>query len=408
VVNARVNLSARGQLIVQNTSVNTDTIAASWIEFGLSLPLYLASRDKDKDCPCALSSYYMMLTIVTASAILFGPGLYLFYLKEYENSQLTPTHPQDVLLRKSKIAEFPEVKNDSYISNARTISFIAIALGFLGFELGIFNEQRSILFGETRKTILINFLKGQYQDDEALKTFVQSPGAGLIQNSPFGRIKLNLVNQQGNFAYFAAEITGPYESWRLNRFILSDGMPLERLEKIYDDLDINEDLKGSELITTLRRKFFNREVKIPGADFWSFNTGSAGWIITVLATSLLIAIRGVLRQIPHGSDGGIAEPWLVLDAQAIHEQAVAMVWRLSAAWSGWLATFGLIISIESAYIVSEEGTNIAEVVATYLVFVVFLAVNTLTALQILAELRRVRVIRRLFERATCFEQPLVD
>jgi hypothetical protein len=380
-------------------------LVTSWIEFGLALPLYLASRDKDKDCPCAMSSYYMMLTIVTATAILFGPGLYLFYMKEYEQSQLTPTHPQEVLRRKSKIAEFPEVKNDSYISNTRTISLIAIALGFLGFELGIFNEQRSILFSETRKTVLINFLKGQYQDDETLKKFVQSPAAGLIQNSPFGRIKLTLVKQPDEFA---AEITGPYESWHLNRFQLSDGMPLERLEQIYDDLDINEDLKGSELITNLRRKFFNREVKIPGANLLSFNTGSAGWIINVLAICLLIAVRGVLRQIPHGSDGGVAEPWLVLDAHAVHEQAVAVVWRLSAAWSGWLATFGLIISIESAYIVSEEGANIAEVVATYLVFIVFLAVNTVTALQILAEIRRVRMIRRLFERATWFEQPPVD
>jgi hypothetical protein len=383
-------------------------LATSWIGFGLALPLYLASRDNDKNCPCAFSSYYGMLTILIACVILFGPGLYLFYLKESKLSKLQPTRARNILQRKSTISDDAnEIKNDNYISNARTMSLITIALGFLGLELGIFNEQRGTLFADIRKTVLINNLSGKFHDNETLLHFVESPSGGTLSDTAFGNIKIKIAEQssaEADYYQFNAEVTGSYEVWRLSRFNLDSSMSLNRLEKIFDDLDIKENLHGSELITSLRRKLYNREVKIPGADFWGFNTSAAGWIIAVLSTSLLIALRGALRQIPHGSDGGIAEPWLVLDAKAGREQAVAAAWRGSAAWSGWLANFGLIISTESQYILREGGTNIAEVVTIYLSFMVLLSVNTGTALQILAEIRRVRGIRLLVRQTTQTKQ----
>jgi hypothetical protein len=192
---------------------------------------------------------------------------------------------------------------------------------------------------------------------------------------------------------FIAEVTDDDQSWTSNRFNIVQGYN-PRLQKILDDLEIKEGPDNKGIMNALRRSVYQKQVKVPGVEFWDLNTWSGGWVIALLSTALLVALKNALRQIPDGSDGGINEPWLVVDATSPIERLVSAFWKFSMVGSGWLATFGVILSTEGNYLAT--GGSWLAIDGLYLFFVLLLTINTWTALEILGDLRRVRELRGAF------------
>src|SRR5829696_2236043 len=114
-------------------------------------------------------------------------------------------------------------------------------------------------------------------------------------------------------------------------------------------------------------------------DFWDFNTRSGAWILALAVPALLIALRNVLGQTTERLGGGIGEPWLVLDARSHTERVVSAAWRIGIVSSGWIAAFGLILSVESDYLIHGGSWKLITIGPYYLIFVLLLFLNTQTA-----------------------------
>jgi len=89
---------------------------------------------------------------VPALVLLVGPGLYLLYLSERQLTSQNPGRANKILKAKSIVDKAP--KCDALVTNARTLSLLAIALGFVAVALGTFNNQRSTLFADARSLIV--------------------------------------------------------------------------------------------------------------------------------------------------------------------------------------------------------------------------------------------------------------
>jgi hypothetical protein len=148
-------------------------------------------------------------------------------------------------------------------------------------------------------------------------------------------------------------------------------------------------------MSDIKEKLYGRHVKLPGADFWDFSTETASRIVALFCVAVLITLRSSVRQIKNGAEAGITEPWLILDAQVFGERAVAAAWLLAVAMSGWLASFGLILSVMNGFQASTPRPNSFAVGMAYFVFLLMMAASTWSALGIVADLLRIRELRRL-------------
>jgi hypothetical protein len=295
------------------------------------------------------------------------------------------------------------------------LSLIAVALGFVGFQLGTFNDQRANLFSEARDLIVLRYLKVKYIDDEHLSRLLNqqrgSVGKITVADTPFGALEVSAPSDPLNgdkprdvtifgieiprsmAGPFIAKITQDQESWKTRKFSL-DRLPAHRLDEIFDDLDVSRSLDLSKLIPTLKEKLYRRHVKLPSLDFWDFSTEAASWIIALFCVSVLIALRNSLRQIVQGAEAGIAEPWLILDAEAFGERAVAAAWLFAIPLSGWLTSFGLVLSVMNSLEPAGLTQNWLAVGLIYFLFVVMVAANTWSGVGIVTDLVRIRETRR--------------
>ena len=290
---------------------------------------------------------------------------------------------------------------------------IAIALGFVGFQLGVFNNQRGNLFSEARDLVIVRYLKTKYGDDGHLKKSIEEqtgdPRAVTITNTPFGVLVvtadpnpstpkdvslLGFEIPRSLTGAFTAKVTQDQESWSTRNFSL-DRLPSDRLEQILNDLDVTESSDLSKTIPQIKEKLYRKHVKLPSLDFWDFSTEAAAWVVALLAISVLVALRNSLRQILQGSDSGIAEPWLILDAEAFGERAVAVVWLVGIPLSGWLASFGLILSVMNSFEAASPAPNSLAVGLAYLLFAILVVANTWTGAGIVTDLVRIREARRI-------------
>jgi small basic protein len=391
-------------------------LATSWIEFSLALPIDIAARNRSQDCYCAPGSWFALVALVPALIFCVGPGIYLLYLREHELSLSDSNRTREILFRKTSVRRRAnQTKVDTYVSNAQTLSLIAIALGFVGFQLGIFNNQRSNLFSEARDLVIVRYLKTKYGNDGHLKKSIQEqtgdPRAVTITNAPFGVLVvtadpnpstpedvslLGFEIPRSLTGAFTAKVTQDQESWSTRKFSL-DRLPPGRLEQILNDLDVSESSDLSRTIPQIKEKLYRKHVKLPSLDFWDFSTEAAAWVVALLAISVLVALRNrnSLRQILQGSDGGIAEPWLILDAEAFGERAVAAAWLVGIPLSGWLASFGLILSVMNSFEAASPAPNSLAVGLAYLLFTILVAASTWTGAGIVTDLVRIREARRI-------------
>ena len=393
-------------------------LVTSWIEFSLALPIDIATRNRPDECYCAPGSWLALIFVVPALIFMIGPGLYLLYLGERELSLRDPARARRILRRKSVLKDSGGIKVETYVSNARTLSLIAIALGFVGLELGIFNNQRGSLFSEGRDLVVIRYLANHFGNDQAVlktpqqrtitkRTDTTNSSSAIVPDSPFGRLEITPAPDRSKpkevaifgfkipqpaQAILVAKMTKDYDSWSTRPFSL-DQMRRDRLDQILSDLDITSG-DESKIIESIKEKLYSRHIKLPGLDFWDFNTESAVWIVALLCACVLVALRNSLGQIFRAADAGITEPWLVLDAEAFGERVVAAVWLFGIAISGWLVAFGLILSVIN-HIVADNGSSTLSAACAYIIFLVILAINTWSGTGIIRDLLRIRDLRRL-------------
>jgi hypothetical protein len=78
---------------------------------------------------------------------------------------------------------------------------------------------------------------------------------------------------------------------------------------------------------------------------------------------------------------------------------VAAAWLFAVAMSGWLASFGLILSVMNGFQASTPTPDAFAVGFDYLVFLLMMTASTWSALGIVADLLRIREIRRQIRQA---------
>jgi hypothetical protein len=278
-------------------------LAASWIEFSLALPIDIAARNRGQDCYCARGSWAALILVVPMLILLFGPGLYLLYLHERALSSSEPTRARAILRRKSKVYRHRsfKFKAETHVSNARTLSLLAIALGFVAFELGTFNNQRGTLLAEARQLIVIRYLKEKFTSDKRLWTsmlteYPKSIKITLSKTSPDDSIPFDEISitpsvppppppppppdgspaapplpppelpvssepseisilgvnvPQQTTGIFKAEVKRNGESWSMSSFSLDNTSP-DRLERILEDLQISSGESLSKLMSDIK------------------------------------------------------------------------------------------------------------------------------------------------------------
>jgi hypothetical protein len=172
-----------------------------------------------------------------------------------------------------------------------------------------------------------------------------------------------------------------------------DSVQPDRLDSILESLDINDSHNAEKLMNELKDKLYGRHVKLPGVDFWDFTTEGASWIVALICISVLVALRNNIRQLHSRANDDCDEPWLILDASVFGEKIVATTWLVSVAVSGWLASFGLILSAINGFETNGPGITGLSVTLSYFVFVVALIASTWAALGIVGDLLQIRNAR---------------
>ena len=114
---------------------------------------------------------------------LIGPALFLIYLREAELCHLTPGRARAILWRKTVLVHARSRNVTSHVSTARTLSLAAIVLGLIGFQLGVFNNQRSSLYTDVRGLLALQYLHTLYPNDAALDAKIEQADGGT-QSSP--------------------------------------------------------------------------------------------------------------------------------------------------------------------------------------------------------------------------------
>lgn len=394
-------------------------LAGSWIEFGLALPVDIGLRPQAKDCPCATGSYTTLTFAAPVLICLIGPALYLLYRRERELSLAAPGRSTMILLRKSAVPSSGsgEVKVESHVSTARTLSIIVTVLGLLGMQLGMFNSQRGTLLKEARDLIVIAWLRDTFQSDDGLRQ--KSGGKPLDVDSPFGKISVSIKDTTGasgspdSISILGIRVERPRPGPVSAK---ADGQPLpsfsldnvaweQRLDDILHSLEIPTTKPSVELYATIRDKIYSRRVKLPGLDFGDFGTEQGAWLVALLCPILLIVLRNAVRQVFRSPDGGAGEPWLILDSETPTERVIGGLWLLGICVSGWLSAFGLIVTVVDLLFKNSASRSPAVAAFAFLAFLVLLILDTWPAMGAVGDLIRLREIRRAARRLAVTPEP---
>jgi len=389
-------------------------LATSWIEFSLALPVDLAARNRES-CFCGIASWITLLFAIPVLIWSIGPALWLLYLRERHFSLSSPGRARQILLNKSRrYADQPARKVESQVAAARTTSLALIVLGFIGLQLGIFNYQRGNLFAETRTLILVRAITPTIGSDATLRDnltkneafSITDPSLGYIAfqhtgtNSEETATILGYAFTEPNPAPFSATVGTGDQSWQSKSFSLDAADNEERLERTLSSLSIEGSGAGiaaNQLIQTVKDKIYSRRVKLPSLDFGDFSTEAAAWIVSLLCVGIIVTLRSTVRQIFRAADAGNAEEWLVLDARAFGEKLVAGAWIAAIGISTWLATIGLILTVMDEFQITSPRPDIVIVGLTYLAFTAMLILGTWASVDTVADLLRLREIRRVLD-----------
>lgn len=293
----------------------------------------------------------------------------------------------------------------SYVTSARTLSLAVIALGYLGWQLGMFHNDRAGLFAKIVEYATIGWVDQQIRDGVAPFGDWNRASPLTRQNSPFGTLEISGPSGEVEFEEepFRIQVNGPAGQFRTHAVFSKEEMEKRaevwpakgrELEAKFADLHVEP---SAETVSKARLALYRRQLKVPGIDVVTFTSENATWVVSILCFLGLVVVRSRVAGILKARDAGNGEPWLILDARTRLEKAIATIWLAGIAVSGWLASFGPIL-------LTIDLDRAGEIGPIYLAAATLMALSLMFAsgwlgLKIVSDLLCLRQIRKRLETA---------
>jgi hypothetical protein len=371
----------------------------SWIEFVLALGIDAASRDRS--CPCAPGSWWVLVFSVPILLWCVGPAIYLLYLHERNESESHPDRTWRILIGKTSLPSSSAgagIKVSNHVSSARTLSVALILLAYFCWELSAFHFVRDNNFRNYRDAVTIDWLVTAHSTDADLEK-----AADKVQESPLGEIEVEAFgsNKGGASKKFKIEVTGKFGEWAIAQFSYNK---ISKYSQILNDLEGELGVSGSgnqaARIERVRKALFHRQIKVPGIDFDAFQSETALWVLSLLVCLGAIIIRSRVRLILLDPLAGHEEPWLILDAKSRIEKIIATFWIIGILIAVWVAIGSLTVSAKSV-IKSAEEINLIHTSLSFVAIITMAAAGGWASFMTVIDLLFVRRVRQtLFQRVS--------
>lgn len=325
----------------------------SWIEFVLALAIDAASRDRS--CPCAPGSWWVLVLSVPILLWCVGPAVYLLYLHERNESKSQPDRSWRILMAKTTLPSNSGgagINVSNHVSSARTLSVALILLAYFCWELSAFHFVRDNNFSDYRDAVTIDWLVTEHSTDAELESTTNK-----VQQSPLGEIEVEAFrsNKDGAPVKFKIEVTGKSGEWVITHFSYNK---ISKYSQILNDLEGELTISGSGnqavRLERVRKALFHRQIKVPGIDFDAFQSETALWVLSLLVCLGAIIVRSRVRLILLDPLAGHEEPWLILDAKSRIEKIIATLWIFGILIAVWVAIGSLTVSAKNVIKSAEE------------------------------------------------------
>lgn len=268
------------------------------------------------------------------------------------------------------------MKVGNHVTSARTLSLAIIALGFLGWQLGMFHNDRADLFAKVVDSATIGWIDQQVRANEPPFNSWDRTSPIRVLRSPFGNLQIGDPadgTKQGLRASgskkMSVSVNGPAGQFKTRAILFSGDKIFERENKwpaVARELGVKITgltvQKNAETVIKARQILYQRQLTVPGIDIVTFNSEKATWIVSILCFLVLVVVRNRIDGIFQDTGAGREDPWLILDARLPVEKAVAAAWLAGIALSGWLVNFGpilLTIDLERAGEINSASLGVA-------------------------------------------------
>ena len=284
------------------------------------------------------------------------------------------------------------MKAGSYLSAARVYSLVMLATLYLDVDLVIGQAKLNSWLHGAREIWAVYYLQTRPPGTEEI---AEDPVAGIgsvtvRRQTPAGTIRLlDVLRSDGRRWHLVVDASAA-------RNAVPEQL-IERLKRVALDVGVKdaESASATALLREIERTVAGRKVPVLGTDL-AFRADVAPWIVASLVVVLLLLIRNDLRWTLLDEDGGIDEPWIILDGEAGLEKLVAFGWGATILAAPWVASGCLMASLSSQIIVDGSIDSWPREVLTGLTALSLLLIGGWTSATVagqLVALRRVRLAR---------------
>lgn len=316
------------------------------------------------------------------------------------------------------------MRGAGYLSSARTYTLVMLLAAYLGIDLArSYSKRVSLLLSARRNLaeayILQNYIEKHIQGSiltedvggigqvQILEVLPPRGGGSLLEDRVPGggqkadKRKFLFSVVRPDRRRWAMEITERKDDPALPLWGESRRSPMTlessiaMLKKIALDAGLNRPEK-EDYVQTFRSIEFalaEQQVKVPGLEL-AARTDVAPWVIGVLIVGLMVQVRNQVRRVFLDETLALDEPWLVLDADGRLEKLVAFGWVAAIFLAPWLAVAGIVLVVTGKIIADGAITPWYHDALTSGGIILLMAVGGWLSLSVVAELLRLRRMRR--------------
>ena len=267
------------------------------------------------------------------------------------------------------------MKVGNHVSSARTLSLAIIALGYLGWQLGMFHNDRADLYAEVVDIATFGWIDQQVRAKRPPFDTWDRTSPIEVPGSPFVVLRIGnpsngtKQNQSARSSRMRVSIVGPAGQIRTRATLYSDADIRQRDEDWPGDVrELEVKITGltiqknAKTVIEARQLLYQRQLAVPGINVVTFNSEKATWIVSILCFLVLVVVRNRIDGIFQDVGAGKEDPWLILDARLPVEKMIAAAWLAGIALSGWLANFGPILaSIDLARFLTRSTQSCSDI-----------------------------------------------
>ena len=297
------------------------------------------------------------------------------------------------------------MKVGNHVTSARTLSLAIIALGYLGWQLGMFHNDRADLFARVVDIVTVGWIDQQIRAGKRPFDTWNRSSPIEVRGTPFGVLRIGNpasginTDQPAESRPMRVSVDGTAGKFKIRatRFANDDidrraeawSALVRELEGKIAKLKVEPDPKT---VTDARQALYQRQLAVPGIDVVTFNSEIATWIASILCFLILVVVRNRVNGIFRDANVGNDEPWLILDARLPVEKAVSAAWLAGIALSGWLVNFGPILA--SIDLERAGELNSLSLVFAIVAVLLLMSVSGWLSLKIVSDLLCIRKIRK--------------